>query len=50
VGGAGGIGAQRNHCPAVHLGPDGPVLGQLALENAVDGVAVDLVKRHRGGE
>jgi len=50
VGGASGVGAQRNHRPAVHLGPDGPVLVQLALENAVHAVSIDFAERHRGGE
>ena len=34
AGGAGGVGAQRQHRAAVHLGPDGPVLVELAFKDA----------------
>jgi hypothetical protein len=41
-----GVGAQREHRPAVDLGPDSPVLVQLA---GVD-TGVDLAQRHRSAE
>src|SRR6201997_1828748 len=41
-----GVGAQREHRPAVDLGPDSPVLVQLACVDA----GVDLAQRHRSAE
>lgn len=53
VSGAGGIGTQRHHRTAVHLGPDGPVLVQLAFKNParrIAGIGVKRAQRHRRGE
>ena len=52
IGLPGGLRAQRDHHPAVHLRPDGPVLGEVSREGRTGfrGGTVEESQGHRVGE